>query len=191
MEGKAMATVTKPMTLEEFLKLPEDEPALEFADGEVTQKVSPQGQHSALQDSLCELINNFARPSKLARAFPELRSTYAGVSRVPDVSVYRWERIPRDPKGRVANKFLEPPDLIAEIVSPDQSATTLVRRCIWYVAHSVEIALLVDPDDESVLLFRPNTIPQSLVDDDPIEVEQVLPGFRLTVAELFATLQMG
>src|SRR5438128_379022 len=102
-EGRAMATVSKLLTLEEFLKLPEEKPALEYAEGEVTQKVSPQGHHSALQDFLCEFVNRFARPLKLARAFPELRSTFAGVSRVPDVSVYLWARLPRDSKGRVAN----------------------------------------------------------------------------------------
>jgi Uma2 family endonuclease len=190
-EGRAMATVPKPLTLDEFLKLPEEKPALEFADGEVTQKVSPRGQHSVLQDSLCEILNGFARPKRLALAFPELRSSFSGVSRVPDVSVYRWERIPRDFRGRVANDFVEPPDLVVEVVSPDQRVNTLVRRCLWFVSHGVQVALLVDPDDESVLLFRPNTIPRALVGDDRIEVDEILPGFAFAVAELFATLQLG
>ena len=36
------------MTLTEFLALPEEKPALEYENGEVTQKVSPKGRHSAL-----------------------------------------------------------------------------------------------------------------------------------------------
>jgi Uma2 family endonuclease len=189
-EGRVMVIVPKPVTLEEFLKLPEEEPALEFAEGEVTQKVSPQGQHSVLQYSFCEVVNRFARPRKLALAIPELRATYAGVSRVPDVSVYRWDRVPLDSKGRVANEFFEPPDLVVEIVSPEQSVTALVRKCLWYVAHGVQIALLVDPEDESVLLFRPNQPPLALRGPDRVSVDEILPGFQLSVAELFASLRM-
>jgi hypothetical protein len=36
-----MAVAPARLTLEEFLKLPEEEPSLEFADGMVTPKVSP------------------------------------------------------------------------------------------------------------------------------------------------------
>jgi Uma2 family endonuclease len=191
MDGvSAMATVTNPMTLDEFLKLPEEEVALEFADGEVTQKVAPRGQHSRLQLAIAKMLDDFANPPKIAAAFTELRSTFASVSRVPDVSVYRWERIPVDSEGRVANDFFEPPDLLVEIVSPEQRINTLIRRCLWFVAHGVRIALLVDPDDESIVVFRPNTIPQPLVGDDRIAIDEVLPGFKLTVAELFATLQL-
>ena len=43
-----MAVAGRRMTLEEFLALPEEEPALEYADGEVTQKVSPNCWHGKL-----------------------------------------------------------------------------------------------------------------------------------------------
>jgi Uma2 family endonuclease len=125
-----MAVAPKPLTLEEFIELSEEEPPLEFADGVVTRKVSPKGQHSALQAELVERFNQSARPRKLARAFPELRATFGGASRVPDVAVYRWDRIPRDASGRVANDFSEPPDIAVEIASPEQSANALVRRCL-------------------------------------------------------------
>src|SRR5437870_3575677 len=126
-----MATVQQRLTLEEFLKLPEEEPALEYEDGEVTQKVSPRGRHSVLQGEFVQRVNTFGRPRKLARAFAELRVTFAGVSRVPDVSVYRWERIPTTPDGRIADVFQIPPDIAVEIVSPEQSVASQVRRCLW------------------------------------------------------------
>lgn len=184
-----MAVVQKTLTLEQFLQLPEEEPALEFADGVVTQKVSPKGQHSALQFDFAEYVNQYARSRKLARAFPELRTSFAGVSRVPDVAVYRWDRIPRDANGRVANDFVEPPDIAVEIASPGQGSNALVRRCLWYVEYGVTIALLVDPDDESVLAFRPDGRLTALHGKDRIDLSEVLPNFKLTVEELFASLQ--
>lgn len=49
------------LTLEEFLKLPETEPASDFINGEIIQKPMPQGEHSLLQATLCETINRIAR----------------------------------------------------------------------------------------------------------------------------------
>lgn len=179
------------LTLEEFLALPDTKPALEFEEGQVTQKVSPKGQHSGLQTDLAELFNRFGRRRKLARAFTELRTTFAGRSYVPDVSVYRWERIPLTPDGKVANDFFVPPDITVEIVSPQQSVNALVRRCLQYITHGVPIALLVDPDDESVILFRQGATPLALRGQDGIDLEPVLGGFKLTAAGIFKSLRMN
>lgn len=184
-----MAVLHRKLTLEEFLKLPEEEPALEFAEGMVTQKVAPKGHHSALQYAVCEVFNQFAQPRKLARAFPELRFTFAGRSYVPDAAVYRWDRVPVDSTGRLVNDFLEPPDLAVEIVSPEQSVTALVRKCLWYVANGVRIALLVDSDDESVLVFHPDRVPVARRGLDQIDVGDVLSGLELTVQDLFESLR--
>jgi Uma2 family endonuclease len=184
-----MAVISTPLTLEEFLQLPEEEPALEFANGVVTQKVSPKGKHSALQLELARRLEEAGRPGKVARAFTELRITFAGASRVPDIAVYRWDRIPVDAIGQVANEFTEPPDIAIEIVSPEQSLTALVRRCLWYVANGVQVALLVDPADESVLAFHPDRPPSAWGGSDRIDAGEVIPDFELSVDQLFASLR--
>ena len=184
----ASNVVGQRMSLEAFLALPEESPALEFADGMVTQKVAPQGQHSSLQSSFTQAVNDVARPPKQALALPELRTTYSGRSRVPDVAVYLWHRIPRLANGRIANRFTEAPDIAVEIVSPDQTASELFDKCIWYVKNGVQIALLVDPDRDTVFRFRPESLPDVLTGDDRIDLDSVLPGFELTVSQLFATL---
>jgi Uma2 family endonuclease len=176
--------------LEEFLELPEEKPALEYVDGEVTQKASPQGKHSVLQSEIALRIGNFARPARLAIVMIELRSIFARACVVPDVSVYLSPRVPLDPTGKIADRFFDPPDLAVEIVSPDQSTNAPVRRCLWYVANGVQLALLVDPDDESVLLFRPSQVPVALRAGDRIDLDEVLPGFELTAATLFEALRV-
>jgi Uma2 family endonuclease len=176
------------LTLAEFLRLPEEKPALEYEDGEMTQKVSPKAEHSATQGGLAELVNAFARPRKLARAFVELRTTFGGSSVVPDVSIYRWDRIERTPEGRLVNDVTTPPDIAIEVVSPSQHANTLVRRCLWYVANGVSAAVLIDPEDRSLVVFRPNANGQSVTGDERLPFDDVLPGFELTANELFREL---
>lgn len=184
----AAEAVGRRMTLDEFLKLPEMNPALEYAEGVATQKVAPQAQHVRLQLSIATRVNAFAEPRKLASAFPELRTTYAGVSRVPDVAIYAWDRIPRLPNGRISNRLNAAPDIAVEIVSPGQSVTDQVSKCIWYVKNGVRIALLVDPDAEVIFRFRPDAVPEVLTGDDRIDLDEVLPGFELTANQLFGAL---
>jgi Uma2 family endonuclease len=183
-----MAILPQPLTLGEFLALPDEKPALEYFDGMVAQKVSPKGQHSRLQGELVWWFKQVAERPRLAMAFPELRATFAGASPVPDVAVYRWERIAWTEARTVANDFLVPPDIAIEIVSPDQSRPDLIKKCQWYVAHGVPIALLVDPDDCSVLDFHPHGRTGPLRGTDEIDFSPVLPGLQLAVDELFGWL---
>jgi Uma2 family endonuclease len=178
------------MTLEEFLELPEEKPYLEFEpDGTVVQKMFSLGRHSALQAGLLELINGFARPPDLAQAFPELRAIYGGAAYVPDVSVYRRVRIPRDVTGQVADVFTEPQDIAIEIVSPGQRVNSLIRRSVWYVDNGVHVALVVDPDDESVLDFRGGQATRVARGANVIDLVDVLPGFELTAEQVFSALR--
>lgn len=186
-----MSSVASAGTLAEFLALPEQEPAIEYIDGTVVSKVPPKGKHSALQAALSQRLNGFAVPRTIAQAFPELRTTFGGRSTVPDLAVYRWNRVPVDEAGETANDFLEPPDIAIEIASPEQSVNGLVRRCLWYTSSGVAIALLVDPADHSILLFRANELPRVLRGDDRVDLDSVLPGFELKAGQLFAELRRG
>lgn len=59
---------SKPLTLEEFLQLPETKPASEYIDGSIIQKPMPKGRHSRLQGKLCATINQVAEDAKIAYA---------------------------------------------------------------------------------------------------------------------------
>lgn len=177
------------LTLDEFLRLPERKPALEYEHGEVTQKVAPKARHSVLQSMVVEFINTRTRQSKIAFAFSELRSTFAGLSRVPDVSIYRWGRVPRDPDGRITNDIFEPPDIAIEIISPGQGVNRLVRRCISFVEAGVVLAVLIDPEDESVLTIRTNSPPAIHRRGDILDLSLIVPELNLDPAALFDALR--
>jgi Uma2 family endonuclease len=183
--------ITQRLTLAEFLALPDEKPALELEpDGVVVQKVSPKGRHSRLQLVLCERINEFAESRRVAMAFPELRVVFGGAAYVPDVSVFAWDRIPRMSDDEIADVFEDPPDVAIEIVSPQQSPNALLRRCVWYVENGVAFALLVDPADRSIVRFEQDHAARVLRAGDGIDFGAVLHGFRLTVDEVFASLQL-
>ena len=125
----------------------------------------------------------------LAAQFSASYARFRRAAYVPDVAVYRWARIPFTDEGEVADDFTEPPDIAVEIISPGQSVTGQVRRCVWYVEHGVEVALLVDTVDRVVLLFRPNAVPRALEGTDSIDLADVVPRFEATVEQLFSALR--
>ncbi len=49
----------------------------------------------------------------------------------------------------------------------------------------------MDPRDERVVRVGPDAVPETLSGDARIDLDLVLPGFTLTVRELFATLRLG
>ncbi|MGC8714161.1 MAG: Uma2 family endonuclease [Leptodesmis sp.] len=105
-----IVTVSQPITLEEFLKLPETKPANEYIDGEIIQKPTPKGRHSSLQSELCTHVNQTAKTQKIAYAFPELRCTFGGRSIVPGIAVFQWQHIPFSAEGQILDDFNLPPD---------------------------------------------------------------------------------
>ena len=183
-----MAIASHRLTLEAFLRLPEQEPPLEFWHGEVTQKVAPKLPHGALQYGFARRIDDHPALRQRFRVFTETRVIFTGVSTVPDLVVYRRERVPRDARGQVAEYFTTPPDIAVEIVSPGQSRTRLLARCRWYVANGVRLAVFADPRRRVVRLVRPGVESADWRGPDLLDLSDVLPGFTLTVDEFFAPL---
>ena len=191
-----MNIATQALTLEEFLKLPETKPASEFIDGEVIQKPMPQGEHSLLQGELCAVINRVAKPQKIALAklsegiaFPELRCTFGGDSIVPDVVVFRWERIPLRPSGRIANRFEIYPDWSIEILSPDQSQTKVLGKLLHCSQHGTELGWLIDPEEESILVVFPEQRVQLLRGTAQLPILSGI-ALELTVEQVFSWLML-
>jgi Uma2 family endonuclease len=182
-------TPTKPITLEEFLKLPETEPSSEYIDGQIIQKPMPQGKHSTIQTELSTTVNAVLKPKRIARAFSELRCTFGGRSIVPDVSVFIWNRIPRDENGAIANVFQAAPDWIIEILSPNQSATKVTKKILHTLKHETQMGWLIDPDEQTIFVYQPKQQPE--VFDEPENLLPV-PAFaselQLTVGDVFGWL---
>jgi Uma2 family endonuclease len=183
-------TPTRPLTLEAFLKLPETKPASEFIDGQIIQKSMPQGKHSTVQLDLGSDINRVLKPERLARAYTELRCSFGSRSIVPDVSVFTWDRIPRDENGKVANAFTIAPDWTIEILSPDQSQTKVVRNILHCLAHGTQVGWLIDPDEELVFVYFANqTIAVFEEKAEVLPVPTFAASFQLTIGQLFSWLE--
>ena len=130
------------------------------------------------------------KSKKIAYAFPELRCTFGDRSLVPDIAVFRWERIPRTEKGRIANRFEIYPDWVIEILSPEQSANQVIDKIIFCIHQGTQLGWLIDPKDESIMILKPNQLPDIQSENDILPVLDVLGDLQLTVNQIFNWLNI-
>lgn len=176
------------LSLQEFLSLPEEKPVLEYVEGKVVQKPMPKARHSWLQGMLSRHFNEALNPEFFA--FPELRCTFDGRSLVPDVVVLSRLQIPRTESGELADDVLVAPHASVEILSPKQGVGELVEKAAFCVNHGVKWACVIDPERNRVVVFHHDDFPRQLGAGDALEDPELLPGFRLPVAELFGWLRL-
>jgi Uma2 family endonuclease len=190
-----MAIVTD-WTLEEFLRLPETKPALEFENGVVTQKVSPTTEHSVLQKHVVKLLDAL----EVGQAFPELRTVLPMASKVPDVAFYVTAELPISPTRRWLRYPEWAPTVAIEIASPDQELDELRDKCHFYVREGSKLALLVLPETQRIELVpasvdrpaRPRPRRAVYSGDAPIHELIAVLGARptaITPAAIFAVLR--
>ena len=177
------------LTLDQFLRLPEAKPALEYIDGEVVQKVGAKRAHSVMQGLLCPRLQEFVWPRKMGLAYPELRCTYGGRSFVHDLCFIARGRIPIDKQGRKVEDIRFPPDLAIEILSPGQTVKKLTARLDWCVRHGVRLGWLIQPRKQRVFVLRPGHPVEVLESGAILSGEDAIPGFALPIAEMFGWLE--
>jgi len=177
------------LTLEEFLALPEEKPALEFADGAITAKMSGDMKRARLAAWLAIRLEVGSPVPDPLVPFLNARVIFGGRSYVPDAVAYKTSRVPLDDDVPFDAYLTVPPDVAVEVTSPGQSIEDQDDRCRWYVANGVTVALRVHPRTRVVRVFRASGESGDLRGDDEIDLEDAAPGLRFTVDELFSALR--
>jgi Uma2 family endonuclease len=106
-----------------------------------------------------------------------------GLVRRPDVSFVRYGRFPGGvlPKGWA--KIV--PDLVVEVVSPNDSAYALEDKLEDYEKVRVPLVWVIYPNSRTVWVRRGDGSIGRLHESDDLSGEDIVPGFRCLVQELF------
>lgn len=107
--------------------------------------------------------------------------------RIPDVAYVAWNRVPgrRMPSEAIPDLV---PDLAVKILSKSNTAAEMARKRREYFAAGCSLVWIVDPDARSVSVFT--SVEESVVFDEHalLMCENLLPGFNLSLQELFSQL---
>jgi Uma2 family endonuclease len=106
--------------------------------------------------------------------------------RAPDVSFVSRDRPAgvRAPRGFIAGA----PDLAVEVRSPDDSLAKLRAKATEYLEAGARLVWIIDRRTRKAYVYRPGQAPATMSMHDVFDGEDVLPGFEIPVARLFAEL---
>lgn len=157
----------------------------ELVEGVLVEK--PMGfMESRIAVILIAILNAFAEEADLGIVVGAdgMMRLAAGLVRIPDVSVLLWQRfpdrrIPREPIPSLA------PDLAIEVLSLSNTKAEMDRKITEYFTAGAQSVWLVDPVALSIRTFRSPSESTLYTGDDCVSVEDVLPGFTITPADLF------
>jgi Uma2 family endonuclease len=103
--------------------------------------------------------------------------------RAPDVAFVRADRVP----PHSARGFFEgAPDLAAEVLSPEDRPREVLAKVQDWLGAGARAVWVVDPAAQTVRAYQQGGAVARLDLADDVTAEDILPGFRLPVREIFA-----
>jgi Uma2 family endonuclease len=176
----------RPITGEMLFKLG-DIGRTELVRGEIVY-MSPTGHpHGFLESNFDRVLGTFVHQHKLGRVFVGEVGIYT--QRNPDtvraadvafISRQRWSQVRSQSYLDVA------PELVIEILSPDDAWGEVMEKLEEYFTSGVLAVWIADPKRQQVYIYHSLTEVQRLSAGDVLADDKVLPGFNVPVAELFA-----
>ena len=182
-----MATTSTFMTAAELEQARLPDGLWEVIDGELVA-MSPTGRpHTRIVIKLIYFLTIYVLPRRLGEVLaPDsgiVLSERPLVVRVPDTAFIRAERLHDvDDMGF----FRVVPDLVVEVVSPSDRAGQVIAKALLWLEAGATVVWSVDPESETVTIFKAGQAPRSLTVNDMLDGGDVLPGCALPLRELFA-----
>jgi Uma2 family endonuclease len=180
------------VTAEEYLTHPLGSGPGELVRGEIRVMTPASGGHGVIAGRIFLAIANFVDEHQLGVCFPDNTGFHlpnlVDTVRSPDAAFLCNERIPVEGIG--AGWVPVAPDLVVEILSPDNSRRAVDDKMQDYRTAGVRLAWVIDPRRRgvSVRLAGDGNGERWLSESDTLDGGDVLPGFSMPVARLFARL---
>jgi Uma2 family endonuclease len=158
----------------------------ELEQGKVVEMPPPGLRHGVVCGNLAMILNLYVRQRRQGYVV----SNDAGVIlqrgpdtvRGPDIAYFEVsQRL-----GELNPKFAEEiPTLVVEVWSPSDRPGKMKRRIKGYLHAGIKMVWLIDPEERDVTVSRPGQEDEVLDQTQELTGDDVLPGFRCAVADLF------
>ena len=201
-------TTLQRMTYDDLMSLPEDEYLHELVRGEIVRMPPPKGKHGRIEGALAEAVGRFLYEFALARGWrPEQgllgRDLLVGALGVGefgirftlpddpdqvrgiDLCYLSPEQVARYEETGPDEYFSEVPVLVAEVISPSETAEYIDEKVNDYLAGGAQLVWLLFPKARRVQVYRPDHTMETVAADGMLDGGEVLPGFSVAVASLF------
>ncbi len=187
-----VTVLPRTMTTEELESLPEDGIDRELIRGQLREKPMTRRDrwHSSAEVRISHILQSWlaSQPKPLGlvvagEAGFRLRRNPDSTVGI-DVAIVSAEVAANEPD---APYFEGAPVLAVEILSPSDKQEEIDEKVELYLETGVAIVWVVNPRFKTVVVFRPQAAPEMFNTSQELTAEPHLPGFRVPVAQLFAS----
>ncbi len=160
------------------------EKQIEIVNGKEEIKEMSGAKAGGITARIASEIGIFLKFNKIGRVYgADTMFTVEKNDRMPDVSFVANEKIPK--KGEPLTKWKFAPDLAIEVISPNDVYNKVFDKLNGYFAAGVKQVWLVEPRFERVRVYDSPEDSTTFCKTDEIKSEEILPDFKLDLAEIF------
>lgn len=182
-----MTTATKLITAEEYAQMPDLGAPTELVRGEIVEINIPKPRHGEVGLNAGSIIRQFAKEHNLGRA----ASNDSGIITERDPDTVRGGNVwfisyKKIPKGPLPQDYMDvPPDIIVEVKSVFDRWNEILGKVAEYLRAGVGVVCVLDPETETVRLYRDEEVESVLSGDEAVTFPDELPGFSVAAKAFF------
>lgn len=181
-----MPTESSVLSLEEYAALDEagQECITELVRGVLVHEPRPGRRHGELQVEIAFHLRRWAeqRGARVSVESGFVLERDPPTLRGPDVAVVlAGSHVETDDHGWGSRA----PDVAVEVLSPSDTSTAVHRKTMDYLNAGARLVWLVDDQARTVVVHRPDGSANLIRGDETLSGEDVLPGFSVSLTELF------
>jgi len=182
------ATLTRPMTADELLEMPDDGYRYELVKGELIQ-MSPTGdEHGKVAMELAAQLHLHVKKHSLGRVYAaetgfKLESDPDTV-RAPNIAFVSRKRV--EATGTLTGFRSGVPDLVVEVLSPSDRIGKVAAKVKQWLETGARLVWIVSTKLHTITVYRSLKDIVMLTEKDTLDGSDVVPGFQIKVADVFA-----
>lgn len=175
---------------ENFFYICQDNPQLHLertAQGDIVFMTPAGAESSSRNLALGAHLYSWARRDNSGVAFDSSAGFVlpSGAIRSPDAAWVRRERLAALSREQKQRFLPLCPDFVVELRSPTDRVEDLQAKMEEYIANGAQLGWLLVPESRDVYLYQPNAPMAHLSNPETLSGEPLLPGFTLTLAEIW------
>ena len=201
-------TTLQRMTYDDLMAQPDDGNCYELVRGEILRMPPPKEDHGYVEAAIVGAIDRYLQDRALALGWQKkqgraardqlvgrLVSGDAGVRfSVPDdpdqlrgldACYLSAEQVARRGVVPTAEYMAEMPVLVAEVISPSETASYVNEKVGDYIAGGAQLIWLFYPKTRTVMVFHPDGASRLVPSGGTLDGENVLPGFSEELSGIF------
>jgi len=181
-------TITKPVTADELLAMTDDGYRYELVRGELHMAPPPGSEHGEITMNLAGPLHLHVKHNKLGVVYAaetgfKLES-HPDTVRAPDIAFVRQESI--EQIGRMTGYRPGAPDLVVEVLSPGDRVSEVEEKVAQWIKAGARAVWVLSPKLKNITVYRSLTNIVTLTEKDTLDGGNVVPGFQISIAEIFA-----